>query len=168
MRLFTLRSEPIYGWHVGHTKDGRQALMGIDLNAMVCLLFDPNGSLDTILEQPFRQDGQPCTVPLEEIPFRLTEEGNSLVEVRFEAWRQEIIVDEAPIQIQLFQHPKRFISLQELPSHFEEFLESPESYSAEYQDLYRREIRKWKERGDFTFNWNEDFDCSADGTVHSH
>lgn len=43
MRDYTLQSNPDYGWFTGRTKDANLALMGIDLDAMVCVLFDAEG-----------------------------------------------------------------------------------------------------------------------------
>jgi hypothetical protein len=44
-RLYRLQSAPEYGWLVGKTRAGEQAIVGKDLNVLVAIRFSPSGKL---------------------------------------------------------------------------------------------------------------------------
>jgi len=140
--------------------------MGIDLSAMVCVLFDAEGRYLRCIERFFSVSGEETDVPVKTRPFHPTSQGKEVVQKRFEAWLDETLATEEPITVQEFSVPNRFIAVASEPEHFTEppldGLSEAETASSE------AETRRWRQARDFVFWWNEDYYCRADGTVHSH
>jgi len=164
MRHFFLQSSPDYGWHTGLTRDGRQAPMGIDWNALVCLLFDEEGRYMECVERFFTETGEPTDTAVTRTPFHLVKGAEELLTQRFSAWKNEVIQTEESISVCEFFHAIRHIRIEEEPEHFQEALDEADE---EERPLIEEDIHRWRQDGDFVFWWNEDYYCNADGTVHS-
>lgn len=167
MRLYTLKSHDGYGFWTGRTSTGKQVLMGVDWNALVCLRFSNGGDFLMCIERPFDVDGQPINTPVTQIPHHVSEQGQRLIDERFEKWRDEVIVEQSPIRFKEFFHPERFIGVEEIPSFYQDFLNDPSEFSDEDRDAIPAEIQNWKDREDFVFWFNENYDCNKDGEVVS-
>ncbi len=51
VQRYLLAPDAVYGWWTGTTSDGRQPLMGLDINAEVCVIFDFDGRMIRVIER---------------------------------------------------------------------------------------------------------------------
>jgi hypothetical protein len=167
MRKYLLQSNPYYGWYTGRTPEGLQALLGVDWNALVCLLFNAEGEYVRCAEVYFSETGELRETPETGSPFHLQEGVREQLEVALERWVDDVLAAEETIEVLEFHHPDRFIGIAALPSHLEDFVEDPQSIEPEHRARYAESLQRWQASGGFVFWWNEDYYCNPDGTVHS-
>ena len=167
-RTYTLASNEVYGWHTGRTNDGHQALLGLDINAEVCVLFDLDGRRVHTIERCFDRDGTPVAAPITNWPFHLTDSGRKRVNDRFRCWRHEIIVSEQAIVVEEFDVAGRHIGIEPMPSDYVDFLDDPCTVAEDQRVEFRELIDDWKAAGLYVFWWNEDYYMNLDGSVNSH
>ena len=147
MRIYKLHSHPEYGFYVGATPSGTQILVGYDVNALISVSFDADGSLLKVTEIPYEKKDQ-------------TDE-------KLEAWLEELDFVEGPISVREFFLEGRFIGIEDMPAEYADFLEDDSEFSAEDRMHIPKYIEDWKKRGDFVFWWNENYWCDREGFVHS-
>ena len=167
-RQYKLAPNEIYGWHTGTTSDGNQALMGLDINAEVCVVFDTGGRMIQAIERCFDRDGTPVESPITNWPFFLTDSGRQQVEVRFNLWLNETIANQQPIFIQEFSVDERFIGIEPMPADYIDFLDDPASVAKEDREELPALIEDWKASNMYVFWWNESYWMAPDGSVSSH
>ena len=61
----------------------------------------------------------------------------------------------------------RWIGIEDIPRHYQQFLESPEEVNEEYRAELLEDIRQWRERGDFVLHWDEDYYFDRNGAISS-
>lgn len=167
-RKYTLPSNHIYGWYTGATQDGRQALMLIDINAEICVLFDLAGHMLETIGRCFDREGNLAPEPITNWPFLLTESGRQQVTHRFQLWLRETIVVEQPIHIEEFGVENRFIGIEDMPVDYVDFLADPNSVDEESREHYPEYIENWKRLRLYLFWWHDPFWMAPDGSVVSH
>jgi hypothetical protein len=165
---YKLASDNAYGWYTGVMKDGNQALLGLDINAEICVVFDLDGRMIHTIERCFDQNGTPSERPITDWPFFLTDLGRQKVEQRFHLWLRETIASEQPIIVQEFDIAERFIGIEPMPGDYIEFLDNPDSVDEEDRPELAAIIDDWKARGFYVFWWNEYYWMNPDGSVNSH
>ncbi len=139
--LYTLVSEPAYGWRTGTLGDGRQVLIGGNW----AIDFDRDGRFLRFQEGTYRLPGEPATGI----------EPPGLVE--------------GPIHIRRFAVTHRGISIEDLTDCMREFLSDPgdDSWADEERQDYPREIRGWLDDGMYVFNCGNDYFVNRAGEVES-
>ncbi|HET6246337.1 MAG TPA: hypothetical protein VFE47_01465 [Tepidisphaeraceae bacterium] len=163
--FYRLRHDNGY-FDAGTTGDGRQVLMSHFVNGVTAIFFDERG---TLLEVQVRPLSVECpTDPVTGIA-RLSEEFEAAAEQQLSEWKTELGFIPQPITVRKFQISELGLGIEERPSHYEDFLESPET---EEPDADEREpiwasIREWEEAGDFVLYWGNDLYVNRDGKVTS-
>lgn len=167
-RLFNLKTNEIYGWFTGCDALNHQILMGIDWNAEVCIQFNGDGDLLSVVERPFDSNGQEVAQAVDESPLILTPEGTTRLNSRFQKWTQDKITNPCAILVSEFWVPNRFIGIEAMPAEYSDFLEDPESADEIDQVEMPTLIQDWIDENLFVFWWNEDYWMSPSGEVNSH
>ncbi len=167
-KKYILAPNDDYGWYTGRTTDNRQALMGLDVNAEICVLFDANGEKLESIERCFDRDGNRVTEAVTDWPFHLTESASTQVMSRFEHWLQSTIAKRCPITIKEFGVDNRFIGIEPMPSDYAEYLANPTSIDDEDRNEMPTLIEDWLTDNLYVFWWNEDYWMNPDGSVNSH
>ena len=71
---------------------------------------------------------------------------------------------------QFFMHDPRWlngIGITDLPEHYQEFLDHPESVAEDDRVCYREEIEEWLTSGEFVLWFNEDYYLNEEGELDS-
>jgi hypothetical protein len=71
------------------------------------------------------------------------------------------------IRVKKFSIPDRFIKIEDIPEHYQEFLNNPNDYEPERQQELADDIRTWIQDGDFVLWWGEDYYLDSSGEVVS-
>jgi hypothetical protein len=111
-----------YDWWTGTLADGRQVLI-----SRWVIYFDQAGR------------------------FLSFEEGNHEEPEEETFWRDDLGFVEGPIHIRRFAVPEHGISIQDLPSHMQEFIADPseDSWNDEEREEYPKCIQEWLESGQY-------------------
>lgn len=167
-KKYALATNENYGWYTGRTPDNRQALMGVDVNAEICVLFDANGEKLESIERCFDRDGNRVTDAITEWPFHLTGFGATQVRRRFELWLQSTIAERCPIVVKEFGVDNRFIGIEPLPSDYADYLADPTDIDDDGREEMPTRIQNWLTSNLYVFWWNEDYWMNPDGSVNAH
>jgi hypothetical protein len=81
------------------------------------------------------------------------------------ALKERLGFEPADIRVRRFDSDEAGIT--DLPGEYEEFLESPASYSPEDREWYEGVIAEWRREGRFALYWCGEYWVSADGEVLS-
>ena len=71
------------------------------------------------------------------------------------------------ISIKQFFLPDLWLGIQDLPEHYQDFLDYPENANDDECHYYSDEIADWRECGNFVLWWNEDYFLNEDGEIES-
>lgn len=165
---YKLESNEYYGWRTGIMSDGDQVLMGLDINAEICIVFDSRGKMIDGIERCFDRDGATVDAPIKNWPFCLSTKGNAIAQSRFKSWRQLAIDTEQPIVVEEFWFDNRFIGIEPMPSDYVDFLDDPTSFDEEERAEFPAMIAEWQSSNMYVFWWNENYWMNPDGSVNSH
>ncbi len=155
-RLYPIQDHG-YDFRTGSVGDGREVIMGLLCLYLVAFFFDPKGNyLETqkrVLH--FMKRHQP--------PYDIYDKR---IEERLHVWQEEIGLRPKTIKV------KRFMSadgagIEDLPGHYQQFLEDPSQFDEEGRQYYPELIRDWREEGSFVFWWAKDYWMSRNGEVES-
>lgn len=139
-------------YYAGCLLNGHQVLMGVKNPKLVMIEFDADGNyLQTITRDEIHNSVLPRIDPVKKI----------------EEWQAEIGFIPSTILIKRFSLPDLWIGIEDLPSHYQEFLNSRDSYSAEDCRNYQEQINIWEESGDFVLFWDEDYHLNREGEIES-
>lgn len=132
---------------------GRQALMGAQLPEVVTVFFNESGDYletvaKTIAPRPGEDDDAAADRTLEEV-------------------QSAIGLAPATIFVKKFRLGDRWIGIEDLPEHYQEFLDNPEEFDEREKVDYPEDIRQWISDGAFVLWWCEDFYLDKDGDITS-
>lgn len=71
------------------------------------------------------------------------------------------------ISVKAFSLPELGLGIQDLPEHYQNFLDHPENNNEDERQHYPKEIEEWRESGNFVLLWNEDYYLNTDGELES-
>ena len=71
------------------------------------------------------------------------------------------------IKVKPFFIPEILIGIQDLPDHYQEFLDHPENANEDERFYYPEEIQAWREAGNFVLWFNEDYYLNEEGELES-
>jgi hypothetical protein len=160
--LYQIRNSDPY-FHAGRIANGEQSLLGLHLPTMVGVLFDEEGKFISTIMKPYsftmakRDDG---TVVVDGPT-------STLMRDDLMNWEKELGFVPGIIRIRRFALPDYFIHLQDLPSHYEDFLSNKAAYDKERVGHLEQEIVKWLRGGYFVLQWNEEYHMSKGGRIVS-
>jgi hypothetical protein len=146
-KLYKLQPNTHYGFYVGRTKHGLQAIVGYYDNLLITVLFDAQGNFTSAAKKPF-------------ISLHSAEYDNLHKQLI-----DELGLSLQPITVKQFFLEDYDIGIQEMSADFEYFLAHEAEYSASKRKDYHEMITDWKNSGDFVFQWNNDFWCDKDGYI---
>ena len=140
-RLYTILDD-VYHYRTGRLGNGNQALMlsGDDGTATAELTwaeFDSEGDLVAFYDKAPRPSSM------------------------------SLLFTPGAISVKSFFIPEVWFGIQDLPEHYQEFLDHPENANEEERLYYPEEISAWHERGDFVLWCNEDYYLNKDGELES-
>jgi hypothetical protein len=153
-RLYPLACHEGY-FDAGVTADGRQALMAAFYPRTFAFFFDAEGRLLEYASQPTpqeRSEKQPSYGP-----SRLS----------LERWQSELGFQPKNILVRRFSNADQGVGIEDLPSHFVDFLEDPEKETEEERQHTSESIQRWIEEGEFVLYWGNDLWLNKDGHVTS-
>ena len=147
MKLYTLQAGEGY-FDAGVLPDGRQALMAAFYPATFAILFAADGTFLEYLERPnaVHAPNEPA----------------------LRAWQAELGFTPKTIRVEDFYCDEMGVGIADLPSHYEELLDDPESEPDPEERAERlREIEEWQRVGSFVLYWGNDLWLDSSGHVTS-
>jgi hypothetical protein len=159
-RLYPLRNDQ-GNFETGVAR-GKQVLMGNTVHEIVAHWFDMEGRFLGL--ERFHMGVDPPTFPGTTI-YQTGSEYHRQVDVEVEALKQHLGFVPADIRVRAFDSDEAGIV--DLPGEYEEFLQSPESYSPEDRKWFEGYIKEWRAKGQFALYWHGEFWLSAEGQVLS-
>jgi len=153
-------SRPHYTIRPGHDvfdagvlNDGQQVLVGLQLPELVVVRFSSRGSLIgvTVVATVTSSNGSTA------------DQANS----ELARWKAEVGFRATPITVEPFFVRDRWIGIADLPQHYQEVLDHPESCDKDRRLDLLDDIRQWQVRGNFVLYWDEDYYLNKDGEVVS-
>ena len=137
----------------GVIPDGQQVLVGLQLPELVVVRFSKQGSLTgvTVFATVGSSNGSTADQANAELA----------------RWEAEIGFRATPITVEPFFLLDRRIGIADLPQHYQEVLDHPESVDKDRRLDLLDDIRQWQVRGDFVLYWDEDYYVNKDGEVVS-
>jgi hypothetical protein len=147
----------------GHDGGGRAVLLGLRYPYLVAVLFDQQGQLIEARIRPleFEAPSVHARGPyITEDPFF-----QDRVQSVMQQWQDELAFSEGTAVLERFRIPELLIGIEDLPRHFQRFLNDPTEFSSEEQSNYPDIIREWQMNGNFVFWWGEDYYVDRDGNV---
>ncbi len=154
-RLYLIQND-IYHYHTGRLSNGNQVLM----DEVHRVEFDTEGNLLAA----FCRETSQTTLKALDI------EGNVLAVFSQEAPEApSMMIPFTPgtISVKPFSLPELWLGIQDLPDHYQEFLDHPENVNEEERHYYPNEIDAWRECGNFVLLWDEDYYLNEDGELES-
>lgn len=148
---------PIQGYgtdfHAGVVADKRQAIMGLLCPNVVAVFFDPLGDF---LEAQQRR-----------LPFMGSKGPYDIYDARvgqhLRSWQEALGFRPRVVRVRRFSLPEWGVGIDDLPTHYLEFLENPD----EFPEIDVEMIRAWQEAGQFVFWWAKDYWMDRSGRVES-
>lgn len=153
-------SRPHYTIRPGHgvfdagvLPDRQQVLVGIQFPELVVVHFSSNGVL----------------LGVEVVATVLSRSGITIDQASRELARWKSVAGFRPmaISVEPFFLRDRLIGIADLPEHYQEVLDRPESFDEVRRSTLLDDIRQWHLRGDFVLYWIEDYYLNKDGEVVS-
>ena len=142
-RLFPLKAGEGY-FDAGVLADGRQALMAAFYDACFAIVFDRDGAFVEYVERPTGREPDKAAL---------------------RAWQSELGFTPQTIRVQEFFIEDREVGIEELPWHYQELLDDPDSEpDPDERAEMQREIAEWVETECFVLHWGNDL--WLDGTGH--
>jgi hypothetical protein len=156
-RLYPLRSHPTYGFYTGKLPSGQQLIVGCFYNAILAIFFDAEGQ--------FLRSHRQQVIASTRVPLDFTPEEAQQFQEALARYRHQMQFQETPIEVRAFF--VEGVGIDELPSHYQDFLEDPTIFPPSDHEDVRRDIERWIARGDFVFYWGNDYYCNRHGKVVS-
>jgi hypothetical protein len=150
--LYTIRpGQDVFD--AGVLPDGQQVLVGFQLPELVVVRFSSQGVLTGV----------------EVIATVASDNGSAAEQASIELirWKSEIGFRATAITVEPFFLRDRWIGIADLPQHYQEVLDHPESLDEVRRWNLLDDIRQWRLRGDFVLYWDEDYYLNTDGEVVS-
>jgi hypothetical protein len=155
-RLYAVQG---YGddFHTGTVGDGRQVIMGLLCPNLVAVFFDSSGNfLETQKRAlPFMRPKGPYDIYDKRIGPQLR------------CWQKEIGFRPGTVKVRRFSLPEEGVGIDDLPGHFQEFVDERSQFIESDGEDYREMIRAWQDAGNFVFWWAKDYWMDRDGDVES-
>jgi hypothetical protein len=146
-RLYPLQADAGY-FDAGVTRDGRQALMAAFYPMTFAIFFASDGRFLEYVERP--------------------NETNAPDEAELKRWQAELGFQPQTIRVEKFVIDDVGLGIEDLPGHYEELLDDPESEPDETERAQRfQEIRNWIDEGCFVLYWGNDLWLDGTGEVTS-
>lgn len=162
-RLYCIQSEPGH-FYAGHLKDGTQAFIGIDYPSLILVEFDAEGNYLKIITKEISQESlsaikESLSEPVSESMWlKYTKDWDELDE-----WANELGFTKGVITVKKFCLPEYEICIQDLPTEYQEMLDSDEEIDEETLE----EIREWQKGNEFILVWGQDYYMNEAGEVVS-
>ncbi len=146
-QLYPLQAGEGY-FDAGVLPDGRQVLMAAFYDATFAIVFGADGTFLEYLERP-----------------NATHAPNKPA---LRAWQQELGFSPHLINVEQFFVEDRGVGIDDLPDHYQEFLDDPEREpDADERAELERGIREWTKQGCFVLYWGNDLWLDSSGHVTS-
>lgn len=158
-RLYTVASNPPY-FYTGRLANGTQLLMGIQPPDFVLVEFDIHGNY-------LRVWGEDNALGSSGISQHLVEPKADETLVQLQSWQTKLGIKHDTILIKKFFLPERWIGIKELPEHYQEVLDEPDTFTLERQKQLNDDIRLWNDAGSFVLYWDEDYYLNREGEIES-
>lgn len=163
MKTYLLRSHDEYGFYTGRTPDGQQVIAGWDWNAFLTLYFSPQGALLQVTTQAFDAQGELTDSLVTAAPLELSREARATLQAHFERWLSGIMIAQEPVRVQKFSVDGRFMSIEDMPAEWQEFLDDPSTaINEEDANEMAEQIEDWRSGNHFVFWWNNDYWVDGD------
>ncbi|MEX1041197.1 MAG: hypothetical protein WDZ51_11230 [Pirellulaceae bacterium] len=143
-----------YVFETGVLPDGQQVLVGIQLPELVAVRFSSQGALIGVDVVATDSLGSGSMV---------YDQANA----ELARWKSGVGFQAMAINVQAFFLHDRWIGIEDLPQHYQEVLDHPESIAKERIEELLNDIRRWRLRGDFVLFWDEDYYLNKVGEVVS-
>ncbi len=155
-RLFPICDGQGY-FDAGVVGDGRQALMAAFYTGTFGLFFDARGRL---LEY--------ATTGPSQVGRNPDPNGYGPDPTFLRAWQAQLGFVPGPIRVRQFYQPEQGVGIGDMPAHFADFLEDPNSeLDVEERARMFAHIRRWMEEGSFVLYWGNDLWLDGTGQVTS-
>lgn len=141
-RLYTIQNDA-YHYATGHLSNSNQVLMMGD---------GSDSGIPSFLRVEFNAQGDVVAVHREE-PGDLSAASAMFMP--------------GTICVKMFLISDIWFGIQDLPDHYQEFLDHPENTEEKERPDWMREVEDWRERKSFVLWCNEDFYLSEDGDLES-
>jgi hypothetical protein len=142
-RTYTVSPETSY-FEAGVVRDGRQTLMAVFVDATFAIFFAADGRFLEYVER------HPAT------------------EATLHAWQDELGFESHAIRIHKFEIASHGLGIEDLPSHFADFVEDPNSEpDPEERAELSRAIQEWMQDESFVLHWGNDLWLDGSGVVTS-
>lgn len=79
------------------------------------------------------------------------------------SWKAEIGFKEGPITVEPFFLKEYSIGIEEFPLDLADYLSDPSKYPPEDQAEFLKDIKRWKDEGNFVFFWSESYHLDRKG-----
>ena len=144
-------------WHTGHTSDGNQILFGLYCPDLVAYVFNAAGDLVETQKRPldFLLESSP--------PYNIY---NPRIELRQEAWKQQLGVRSGLIRVHKFLDNCRGIGIEDYPEYFDLATE-PSNISDGMKSEIEESRRTWEKEGNFVLRWGNDYWLDRNGEIES-
>lgn len=157
-RLYTLRHDQ--GYFDTGLALGQQVLLGNTVHEIVAHWFDLEGQFLRV--ERFRMAVDPPRFPGTRI-YVTGSAYHRAAEAEMAALKQTLGFVPADIRVRAFESEEAAIA--DLPSEYVQYLEAPESYSAEDRKWYDEYVSEWRRKGQFVLCWSSEYWLSNDGEV---
>jgi hypothetical protein len=139
--------------------------MGFQHPELVAVMFDQKGGFIKFEAHPISDEAKAA---LGNGSTAIGDDLRRIIDPEFLAWQQTIGFRPGPIKVVKFFLPECYIGIQDLPQHYQEFLENPEfvTDSQEREEWYS-DIKNWRDNGSFVFCWGDDLWMDKNGEVSS-
>lgn len=136
----------------GRLPDGTQCLFGVQGTDFVIVYFTADGAFRNLERKPELING-------------VTDEGD--IDELVQQWESKVGIAEGRITVQPFFIEEQWIGIRDIPEHYQDVVESPDTFLEDDRQRLLKDVNEWLERGDFVFYWDEDYYLNADGEVES-
>jgi len=158
-RIYRIQSEPCH-FYTGHLKDGTSVFMSVFYPNLVAVLFDTEGRLIKPVIRDISQMTQAAfRKAVEEKQWHLFHQDWE----ELDDWASELGLIDGVIAVQKFSLPEFNLRIQDLPSIYQELLNSGE----ELDEDTKEQIQYWQEELDYVLVWGNEYDMNSAGEVVS-
>lgn len=154
-RLYLIQDD-VYHYRAGRLSNGNQVLM----DEFSRVEFDTEGNL----LNAFGRETSQATLKAIDV------DGNVLAVFPQEASPSPSMMlpfTPGTISVKPFFLTELWLGIQNLPDHYQEFLDDPDNANEDERHYYPKEITGWLECGNFVLWWNEDYYLNEDGELES-
>ena len=154
--LYTVRDNGQY-FRTGQTASNDQVLFGVlageDGLEVAAVWFDPAGRFSRFSTR--------------QVTVRPAESEEAAVRRELADFQRACGYRPDAIHVEQFSVPDRFIRIEDIPEHYQDFLSNQDDYDADRQEELAADIKKWVQDGDYVLWWGEDYYLDSKGEVVS-